>query len=490
MALLTAILLWTGSAAGEGGNVSGGGGAIILPDDSVILADPYTPRVGSDSVGELSLPLRAELEHIGDLIVRYGASYPSSDGALTMYRQTLQVISSFISESVFDPLIEYRFVPRLPDTPECATPHHTTFTEAGTLENLACSMGPFTWIRVDLFQRMTLREQALTILHERLHTTVTPLPEEAIADITDGVRILLHRFNIQFTGDRSLLGGDEIHKIEILMRRIAQGHLHGGRVHERDSARWLQTWRVWPKGGGLLHLSATAAESAFVGVGSIAGPASRLGENSALVNTLCHDLLFESMLRADLSCALDRGAILNNTRLSAMGGASAVRSGVAALILGEDSSIQNSSILVTADDAPNGVIISLGRGSAVADTTLQGIDYLALGNASQIRDVRLYGNIRIFPAAHGEVLQPNVALILGDVAQLRGINHYFPSYFNAATVGATLTISTGAVLDYTSQDVCGAPTLSEGSPLNLTVSGALIVSRPEDLRTACPHESP
>jgi len=69
---------------------------------------------------------------------------------------------------------------------------------------------------------MNIREQAKTIIHERMHALPIDIPHDFIADFTVGIGLILELYNDQINGRRPVLTTEQIRKISVFRRRIMQ----------------------------------------------------------------------------------------------------------------------------------------------------------------------------------------------------------------------------------------------------------------------------
>ncbi len=353
--LLSLLLSLTTSAfAGQdGGNSSGGGGAITRPDDSVVLADPFVIRHESEGTGELSDEIIAELQRAGWILVQYGAEYSFmaklsffDDNSALIFPQANRIrphsyTAAFINNHVLRGTIEYRFVADLPDYNTCHQHRMVALPEGASEQLVACTVGPITWIKESLFRRMSVREQALTVIHERLHTLSPGLPEEIIADITTSLGTALELYNAQARGERPMLTDLQVNRLQRLMMRIMQAELHRGRGYMAemeasraehqdttlDELQILNTYTVAREGGGLLitpyhDLTEQMPEGAYVGIGAVVHPYS-LSRNATIVGSTCKDVAAEVRELSTpfrnisiMTCILEEGASLINSEIS------------------------------------------------------------------------------------------------------------------------------------------------------------------------------
>jgi hypothetical protein len=197
------------------------------------------------------------------------------------FDESLTNQSEFINRNVrnwqlTNPLIEYKFVDQIPtDEPECVNHHRSSKDFQG-----ACTSKFRTYILAAAFRKMTLREQAKTIIHERLHALGTnglspSLFHEYVDDITEALDLAMNLYNLQWRGKRPRLGKRNVEKLQTLVRRIAQIGLDSTRKDKTTNRGFLDTMVVTPYGGGLVsresHWYEKGLHHVYVGVGGILG---------------------------------------------------------------------------------------------------------------------------------------------------------------------------------------------------------------------------
>lgn len=314
LALLSLCLLPEPShALRRGGNSSGGGNAEVF-DDRVVLAHPY--RMVGKQV-KFSNELIIELERAGKILVRYGADFTDDDGERSIGLEGRprgpMDQSAFVQKYVknwgeFDgnSPIEYRFVKEVPNLTECENNgHFLPGHKNGKTVRLACTNGDITWIQEDLFKKMSIREQAKTIIHERLHaynkSNLNPvLFHEFVDDITEGLDVAL---SLYFQQDYWMLASqglnhsplkkEQVDQLRLLMRRIANLSLNASRIDaqdSKDSKSFLKRFAVTPNGGGLIEQQKDMRlpeNGFFVGIAAIAP--SQLTNHTVLADVSCYD---------------------------------------------------------------------------------------------------------------------------------------------------------------------------------------------------------
>ena len=245
-------------------HVGGGGDVVVLPDDTVVLADPFIKRSGVNF--DLNPLLIEELKRVGKL---YDISHANG--------------SNFINQ-VLDPLVEYRFLSELPSN--C---HRITVGDlpSGSFDTqIACTSGSITWINEALFRKMTIREQVKLIIHERLRANPTPVSDEQIADIVIGTEEILNVYNQELNGVLPKLNGDQVFKLNKLQMRLIQAGISTRNFCEPKSgcADKLKDYETHALGGAFLQKGID--ENTYVSIDSIIGLDVTIGKNVFIKNSI------------------------------------------------------------------------------------------------------------------------------------------------------------------------------------------------------------
>lgn len=298
---------WAGH--GGGTDVGGGGNVVVLPDDSVHLADPYIVRPNPDAVHPFSdfrPELRGEVEFIGRLLVRLGAAVdetvsakiPGHNPTDEEKRQTRvsryvmrDAQAKFIAMNVESPITEYVFIERdkngVAQFPSSCQPVGDVgpVPDGYRVQEIGCTKGPTTYLIKDLFLGLSVREQALSIIHERMHGLIRDFPHHFVTDVTQGLGILLELANQQRAGKRSALTESQRAFLKGTLKAIGVTGLAEG----APGSEW-EFWQNWEvaTGGGIYHKSAQLDPSAYIGVGGMLGEGGIMGPNSALINSTCY----------------------------------------------------------------------------------------------------------------------------------------------------------------------------------------------------------
>jgi hypothetical protein len=315
--LLTIAVILGATNAAHAGREGGGTNGVVI-DDRVISADSLRPGLAGSRC-EFSLELKALLERAGLLLVRYGANQRAEhDNFIGPFTPEQ---SKFIEENVRSSDTEYRCVTELPKFAECQDEFKIHDKQVGRSVPLACTIGPVTWLRPDLFNKMPLREQTKVIIHERLHNIEVPglnreVTHAMIADVTNSLGLLLGLYNDQLLGARPVLNDLQVGQITVLVHRIAQLKLNSERPDIRSARGDLtplsSQYVVTPFGGGLVRkINRYIPSGAYVGVGSILR--GTIENDAELIDTVCYD----PRPQYHIDCTLKRGAKLKSVMIRA-----------------------------------------------------------------------------------------------------------------------------------------------------------------------------
>ncbi len=185
-----------GGSGSEGGN---GGVAVVMPNGDVVLADPFIrgerpvnelPPVAEDrcfSDEELNPELRAARAvynvHFDYLLTDHDMATPPSRGPVVLNSDNRVARGN----------VRYCLVPRREIRNRC--PAHRASDYRGIpagarLAVVGCTTGDYTYLDEALFRAMTVRMQALTLIHERLHARDPGATEEVVADVTSALAVI------------------------------------------------------------------------------------------------------------------------------------------------------------------------------------------------------------------------------------------------------------------------------------------------------------
>lgn len=288
---LIGLLLSVQCFATKGGLNGGGADAFVRPD-RVVLADPYAIKTSSipKSYHELFSKEIKELANtlISAIHYTYGA-------------EQAKVLSNAIAGSD----IEYFVVDKLPGVSECLRPVQYEAKPAGDVqERVACTVGEQTWIVDQLFRKMPVGDQVLTLAHEGFRRLNPVSGDLGIFRVITGLGVMISHAKTQESGVFVELSTEE----QIL---LLDGVRAGFKMEEW--ARWrrytpvgafLSHYRVWPLGGGLVDKGAkNVAADAKIGIGAWVDNSAEIDSKSELALTaVCMS-----------KCKIAKGAKVNRT---------------------------------------------------------------------------------------------------------------------------------------------------------------------------------
>lgn len=475
---LTLSLFVCGAAlAKEGGatGVGGGGNAVVLPNDTVVLADPYYPREGNEPTfhckdgerGQLHPALIEELNRAGHFLVRYGATIGLNrnwSDFITTREWDFREPSKFIAEVVLGPTVEYCFVTKLPHAE--SQPDLKNLPRGSESHSLAYTEWNVTWFQKDLFRRMSVREQAKAIIHERLHAHAGNVAHGAIVDMTNGLDLLFSIRHHQNRGRRPVLDPAQVAVLQTFMQRIVDLQLYRGRYiagddvsgrEIKDAKYFVTHHRVTPNGGGLYHVRTLIADDVYLGVGSWVGSGSIVEPGVTLVNTIfCPEYSSYWNLKWDYDpnkkntagFRIQAGSLIENSTIHGCSGP--VR-------IGAGTWIKNSRIILSPYSLDEEAFTT-GVGVVIEDSTLDSIAHLKVRTGATVSDAIL-GNSDRYPSPHGNFdLEVGTHSRLAHLAlsQVKSEQVKFSwGFMHIAEGPAGLTIDRLTQLDFGGQKLCG-----------------------------------
>lgn len=393
-----AVLLFTAIAqmavpqaqAVEGG-VSGGGGEVVIFNDHVVLADPYFQSAEQDqgifscpagTRGTLHNEIKKELQRVSRILGSYGAINNDLRSSSTFFASNSPE-STFIAEHVLSSKVSYCFVDKLPQQAEKMK---LDIPEGSSAEQVAYTEGLVTFIRQDLAKKMTVRELAKTIFHERMHGAIGGVKHGPIVTVTDGLEValdLMQRQHQAFVKGKLIprTTTEEVKKLRSLVSAMQNLGMTNREVE------------LEPNGGGARDASAIVHENAFISVGSYVGPKVRVYSDAKVISsTVCYDV--NSTKAHDFR--IFKFAEVTNSTISQCYGMKTV-------FLNKKSRILNSTIIFNSflgrgsessmssfytDGEPFKFGMWIGKGAQIINTHLE-ISRLALGENAKIRNLEM-----------------------------------------------------------------------------------------------------
>lgn len=256
---------------------------IVLPDDSVVLADPFIDADASTQSGEGPL-----LQLLNPRIYQTIAIYKSVSENLNSRFAARQSSINAILNQLLDKRTNLRFY-GLPSAEEmnkycfAGRPIYT-IPSGAKVEQAACTRGNDTFIVKPLFLKLSLRDQAMLLIHERLTTIADDrgwINFAAIAKYTTGLNTYLNLYNEQVKRVYRTLTDDEQKKLSNFYSSIVE-------IENRNEGYGAPTatfnWLVHKNGGGLYHPQAIVSETAFISLNTTVFAESEISDNAKVIN--------------------------------------------------------------------------------------------------------------------------------------------------------------------------------------------------------------
>lgn len=290
-------------SARGGTDVGGGGNIVILPDDTIHMADAYVQhpeRQDPHEYKDLSPELRGEIEKSTRMLVRYGAAvekwlnpdllgrWPHPPELIMAEKggyTTRNAQAGWFREQIWAPEIRYVFTDKIPETCHPVgdigpVPNGYRVVEVG------CTEGNTTFILKQYFDKMSLREQALAMIHERMHGILGQKPHGLVTSTTQGLGLVLDLAQKQKQGNRPVLSNDDLSVLNYMVDSIDQLGLTGNGVPQAPYM-FSHYWVVTANGGGIYSKQAKVDPAAYLGVGAMLGDGGSMEAGSELVNSTC-----------------------------------------------------------------------------------------------------------------------------------------------------------------------------------------------------------
>jgi len=358
-----------------GHRVGNGGDAVVLKDDTVILADPYLKRSKIDAGStepegcrpknrkQLHPLLIEELKRISDVLVSYGAAVKKG-----VFNEK-PFISVFIGDHVLSGHVTYCFVDELPLSAK-EEMDLVNLPDGAVRERLAVTRGSVTWIKQKLFLKMNIREQAKTIIHERLHSVLSGISYEKIVGVTDGIEIALSLLNKQLAGERPVVSENQFIKLNRLRRLILDLSLFKDNYSYRDGDLELmdasdysfEKFKIVKNGGGMVAVDTNVDPSAYISIGSMLPKKAEIRSGVELINSKLCFASFSRLITAgytDYGIVLDSNSKIENAWFGSCRGK---------VYFGKNSTVKNSSIIL---DRRFGVNVWLETGIKILDSDIR-----------------------------------------------------------------------------------------------------------------------
>ncbi|MGZ3901195.1 MAG: hypothetical protein ACXVDC_12790 [Bacteroidia bacterium] len=375
IALLIFLLCGTSMLAfAEMGPSNGGGGdVVILPNDDVVLADPFLDHGGSQPNN--MPPLRALNPRILQAITSYTKfSEPVLNDLSRNGSSEIAQVMKQLSQRLND-LRFYAVQSSQELNTFCAPGGRKSYTlpDGATVQNVACTAGNETFLVEPLFIKLSIRDQALLLIHERLTTLRDAQGGKnysAIARFTTGLKTFLNVGREQNLNSYRVLTTMETNQITEFYIATEEIERRNSDVNE-DSFMW----KAHIYGGGRVHLDTSVA-------------------NDAIVCLFC---------KVNKKSFIQSGARIINS------------------VVGQDSKIEDGAVLLNSN---LNIRYELGRNSSVSNiTTLNpsGIEFIHLNESANIESINFVCNeycsinIGARTAIKSSIIQAHSFITQGDV---------------------------------------------------------------------------
>lgn len=284
--ILFLILFNFKTFASNGGStgVGGGGDVVILPDDTVVLADPW---IDSNAPQPNNMP---PLRALNPRILQLTSLYAKSAASLLKSLSPNFIVSDIEVEirKLSTRSSGLRFY-AVQDQNEL-----NTFCASGgkkvyklptgySVSQVACTSGDETFLIEPIFIKLSLRDQVLLLIHERLTTLRDKLGGKnysAIARFTTGMGVYLDVYNKESKSNYPVLSDDETKKLSSFYTAIEE-------IQFRDSDPNSNSfeWVAHPNGGGRIHNSSDVNSTAIISIDSVVSSNSTIGSNSKIIHS-------------------------------------------------------------------------------------------------------------------------------------------------------------------------------------------------------------
>ena len=337
--LLTVTLLtsiYNSPALAQAGHVGGGDSVVMLPDGSVVIADPFI--VDQSRVIRMNPVFENYIKWAKEILNSYSGCKLSLN---------VNVLASSLDK--FD---NVHLVSTIPDDPICMMEGAVAGSMLGGLDHqmVGCTIKDQIYLKRDLFERLPLSDQASLIVHEKLHAFLSTHPNNIGIDparihlnifaIAGGMKTALNRLFMQQNGDLTRITDKEQSEIN--------GMIDG--INAINIQCFKDITATWSNGGGLVNVAALTVNqnslfsiepSAFIGIGSIV-------YGDASVNVF-GDVTIQNSIVSAKKVMIAQKAIINHSQIYAK----------AALRIGGESEINRSFIFANRN-------LSIGSGSKVS----------------------------------------------------------------------------------------------------------------------------
>ena len=358
--ILMSLVFIASTSAFAGPKISTRADVIILPDDSVVLADPFIDAQATQEAGGPLLQLLnpriyqtiALYRQVGDKVnVNFSLNRNSTINRVMDELLDKRNKLRFFGLATAEEMNKYCFAGR----PVYKVP------TGGVVQQAACTKGNDTFIVKPLFLRLSIRDQAMLLIHERLTTVADDrgwINFSAIAKYTTGLNTYLNIYNEQNRRIYRELSSEEQQNLfnfysaiqEIEYRNAPYGTVSGLK------------WNVHKNGGGLISIESNVHPSAFIPMNTTIHGKSEIEANTKIINFNAVETVLVLAEGSSIENVTSHGA----TRLIKLG-ANSKLSGVdftyivGPIAVGANSVIKNSTVTATNFKIGDNVSISDSR---------------------------------------------------------------------------------------------------------------------------------
>ena len=269
-----------------GPSSGGGGDAVILPDDSVVLADPF---LNSGAPQPNNMPpmrsLNPRLLQVADSYLKASLFHlelmsPGEGNQESLHSDIAQQIKALSLRR--NDLRFYAVRDQTELSLFCAPGGRKSYVlpSGAKVEQVACTAGNETFLVEPLFLRMSLKDQTLLLIHERLTTLRDAQGGKnysAIARFTTGLGIYLDIYREQYKNRFRTLTEKEQKSLTEFYIAIEEIERRNSEITE-DSFQWYAAHT----GGGRVHNLSDVAEDAVIGLGFVVGKKSVVKSGAVL----------------------------------------------------------------------------------------------------------------------------------------------------------------------------------------------------------------
>jgi hypothetical protein len=269
--------------AGAGPSNGGGGDVVILPDDRVVLADSF---LRSDAPQPNNMP---PLRVLNPRLLQLAGAYANIGSPLFRFfgpRNYSEVEAEVRKLATRNSGLRFYAVQDQNELNMFCAPggrKNYKLPTGYSVAQVACTAGNETFLVEPLFLRLSLRDQVLLLVHERLTTLRDKMGGKnysAIARLTTGLNTYLDVYKEQTKSKYRVLNEDEVQKLTELYIAIEE-------IQYRDFDPGVNSfqWHAHAYGGGRVHSMASVDPTALVSLDSLAPANATLAARTKLIHS-------------------------------------------------------------------------------------------------------------------------------------------------------------------------------------------------------------